>query len=78
MKPAPLTLAESIPHACTVMDMCRLLQLSPSRFYELLKLQRLPFTEIEPRIGGPRFSGADVRLWLDGFYAERPRLKAVK
>jgi hypothetical protein len=65
-----MTLDEPIPHLCTVQDICRLLQMSPATFYAKLRDKRFPFAEVEPRIAGPRFRGADVRLYVDGFYAE--------
>jgi predicted DNA-binding transcriptional regulator AlpA len=72
MSATPLTLADRIPMLCTVTDVCRLLQISQPRFYQLLKAQRFPFAEVRPRIaGGPRFRGADVRNYIDGHFAEQ-------
>jgi hypothetical protein len=66
-----LTLDESIPHVCTVADLCRIFQVTRRTLYTWLKESALPFSEIKPRVGHPRWSGADVRLYLEGFYAER-------
>lgn len=74
MKPAatsPMTVDESIPKTCTVAQVCRILQLSRRRFYELLASGQIPFSEIKPRIGTPRFRGEDLQLWLEGGYATR-------
>jgi hypothetical protein len=69
MDAAPLTLADRVPMVCTVEDLCRFLQKSRSQVYRLLQTGLLPFQEIEPRIGAPRFRGADLLLWLDGHHA---------
>jgi hypothetical protein len=75
MKPEPaFSLAEMIPHVCTITDVCRLLRMSRTTFYRLQATNGLPFGEILPRIhGGARFRGVDVQLWIEGHYAAGPR-----
>lgn len=65
----PLAVGDPIPVMCKVRDVCRILQWSESRFYELLADQRIPFPEVKPRIGTPRFRGVDVQRYIDGGYA---------
>lgn len=71
MKTPPMLTDESIPKTCTVAQVCRVLQLSPRRFYELRASGQIPFCEIKPRIGQPRYRGEDLQRWLDGEYATR-------
>jgi excisionase family DNA binding protein len=66
-----LTMDEPIPRACTVADLARILNISRPRVYQLLAAKKMPFSEIKPRIGGPRFRGSDVELWLEGHYNSR-------
>ncbi len=77
MKAAPLTVDQAIPKTCTIADVCRILQVSRPRFYQWMHEQRIPFSEIRPRIGSPRYRGSDVQAWLDGEFAQRS-LRAVK
>lgn len=64
-----MTLAEHIPHCCTVDDVCRILQINRGTFYKRLETHAFPFAEIQPRIGHPRFSGADIQLYLEGHFS---------
>jgi len=73
----PLMLSERIPHVCTIDDVCRILQIGQSTYFAWTNSGRLPFAEIQPRIGrSPRFSGADLQLWIEGHYASRRQKKA--
>jgi len=70
MKPVPMAASDRIPKVCTVSDICRALNISERQFYDLRAQQRFPIPEIRPRITrGPRFSGVDVELYLEGHYA---------
>lgn len=56
-----------IPMVCTIADVCRILQLSPSQYYRLRADNKFPIPEIQPRIGGrARFRGTDVRRYIFG------------
>lgn len=69
MKPAPFTVADTIPKVCTVADVCRALNISQRRFYELRSAHTFPIPEIRPRLTrGPRFSGVDVQLYIEGAF----------
>lgn len=68
----PASTTDSIPRTCTVEDVCRHLNISRRRFYELMRDQRFPIPEILPRLGrGPRFRGVDVELYLEGHFATK-------
>jgi len=71
-RPKPFVVGEPIPLMCKVSDVCRILQCSERRFYELLADQRIPFPEVKPRIGTPRFRGEDIQRYIDGGYDELP------
>lgn len=74
----PHALGETIPTTCTLADLCRILQLSRGTLYAHLKNGTFPIPEIEPRIGHPRFSGADVQAYLAHRAAPRRQLHRVR
>jgi predicted DNA-binding transcriptional regulator AlpA len=67
MSAAPLTIAEPIPHVCTIADICRVLNISRPKFYVLRAEGKFPIPELLPKLGrGPRFAGEMVRQYLAG------------
>jgi predicted DNA-binding transcriptional regulator AlpA len=72
LKPAPMLSSERVPKVCTVSDVCRALNISERRFYELRAEKTFPIPEILPRLTrGPRFRGTDVELYIEGAFAPR-------
>lgn len=64
---SPLMVDEPIPMVCTIEDICRILQLSESQFFNLRKQGVFPIPEIQPRLDKrPRFRGVDVRRYVNG------------
>lgn len=75
----PHTLGETIPTTCTIADLCRILQVSRGTLYAHLKAGTCPIQPIEPRIGQPRFPGAEVQAYLERRAAPaRRRLRRVR
>lgn len=66
-KPMPHAEDAPIPMVCTIDDVCRILQLSESQFFNLRRQGRFPIPELLPKIDKrPRFRGVDVRRFVNG------------
>lgn len=64
---SPHAVDQPIPMVCTIDDVCRILQVSESQFFNLRRTGRFPIPEIQPRLDKrPRFRGADVRSFITG------------
>jgi predicted DNA-binding transcriptional regulator AlpA len=65
--PEPWPAGEPIPAACTVANVCRVLQIKQSKFYELRKAGKLPCREIVLRLGRTlRYRADDLEAYLAG------------
>lgn len=68
--PPPAVLGERIPYACSIADVARFLNYSPSTIKRLLARHELPLVELA-RIGGQRrFAGRSVEKLLAGRWAK--------
>jgi hypothetical protein len=77
-QPRPFAVGDPIPKICKVTDVCGIFQWSRRQFYAHLANQALPFPEVKPRIGTPRFRGEYVQAYIDGAFAQRGALRAIK
>ena len=75
---APPLVGETIPLVCLVDDVCRLLRISRAQYFSLRKRGLFPIPEIEPRVGDPRYHGADVQRYLQGAFAPRGWSRRMK
>lgn len=71
-KHAPATLAESIPKACSVRDVCRLLNISRHTLHRYLQRHEIPLVRIDLP-GQLRFTGKSVEAILAGRWARERR-----
>lgn len=57
----------TVPQQCSVAQVCDLLGISSATFYARLKDGRLSWLrEVTPRVGRPKYRGADIAAYLNG------------
>lgn len=57
----------TVPHHCTVTDVCKALGWSRATFYRRLQAGRLGWLRaVQPALDTPRYRGADIVAYLNG------------
>ena len=60
----------------TITQVCRILQISQSKYYDLRQTGRWPIPALQPSLGNARFAGADILRYLRGDLASVHRRRA--